>query len=495
MSKHLNNMALGATLTVLVVAFLARLLTLVGTFMLDPPEPWEVAIQAVAGAWLHGQPLYPSEAQGDFYGLLYGPLLFEIVGFTQRLVGIGSPLTAFPMALAELAALAVTFTTLRRMDVSRPAALAALGVMVVEISLVHIRGVRADAWLLLLAAIALSMLPGLERGSRWAAFGAGLCGGLCMALKISGIVYVVPALLTALLRPGLARRPILAAALGGVIVGFVPPYLPSGTGLADHLAFLLRLRPMAVVPALIAKNLRLFAAIQGAALLWSPSAHAGLSARLFAATGIAALLVLIPASLEYAGTWHLAPLLPATALYLGRTFSQAPTLDRRRLTLLPALCGLALVGIYWEATEGRDLIHLTALRAPGSVALSNFLAEHPLDSVAIGVSTSNKAWLLSLQNYQTELVTAGHPLLLTRHSWDDMATGAAADLVVRRLLADCPVRYFLMRPNEQFMQRPADSRITDRFLQLYALVDSTDQLDVWECRMSPHHPPVDRLAS
>jgi hypothetical protein len=39
-----------------------------------------------------------------------------------------------------------------------------------------------------------------------------------------------------------------------------------------------------------------------------------------------------------------------------------------------------------------------------------------------------------------------------------------------------------MRPNEQFMQLPADSRITDRFLQLYALVKSTDQIDVWECR-------------
>ncbi len=50
----LARLAVRAAVAVLAAAAIARLTALIGTFVLDPPEPWEPAIQAVAGAWLRG---------------------------------------------------------------------------------------------------------------------------------------------------------------------------------------------------------------------------------------------------------------------------------------------------------------------------------------------------------------------------------------------------------------------------------------------------------
>ncbi|WP_044562247.1 hypothetical protein, partial [Azospirillum sp. B4] len=79
-----------------------------------PLTPWNHNIAAVAAAWLRGQPLYPLPADGLYYGLLYGPLIYRVLAAMQDFVGIGTPAAALPAMVAEVASLVIIWHATRR---------------------------------------------------------------------------------------------------------------------------------------------------------------------------------------------------------------------------------------------------------------------------------------------------------------------------------------------------------------------------------------------
>jgi hypothetical protein len=216
-----GRLVLLTALSFLIIGILTRLAVLLSGLFNTAISSWDASIQAVAGAWLNGQPMYPLPSDG-FYGLVYGPLLYEIVGTAQRVAGIGSPMAGLPMTLSEVAAVGCTWIAARRIGLSRTASAAALAVMVTEFSSLRLGGVRGDQILVLLASVSLMIASSAIKRPL-----AAILIGLCMALKITGFAYVLPVLIPVLLTPGSARARVLAWSAAGAAIGLSIPYMAA----------------------------------------------------------------------------------------------------------------------------------------------------------------------------------------------------------------------------------------------------------------------------
>jgi hypothetical protein len=461
-----------------------------------------VDIQAVAGAWLNGQPLYPKPADGLFYGLLYGPLLYEILAVAERCFGIGDAVTVLPGILAELAAIVLTWRTSRRMGASRKSAWIGTGVMIALLCehCSH-NGPRADSFLVLLAALALATLPGLENGNRFAPVWLGVCCGLSGALKISGIFYCAPALLCVLIRPGKIRWTVLGTALLGGAIGFALPYLVPGAGFVEHWRFWTELHPLRLSLGGVRNNLVLAASWLLPLLAIRPGLPDSSDYRLFAGVSIALLPTLFVAAADGTGPWHFLPFFPPLAFLLARTVSGVSLGDYRQFLLLSVLAGVAVAGLNTQWIEiGRSLA-FGKERQHTRAALADFLAANPGASVAIAPSSGEPTpgGTRPMQMQHAWLVGAGQPLGFTVLAWSDMRSREHADRFIEKQLAGCRSTFWLNQPGEPFPQFGNDpemfaesSQIQKAFYSSYVRVSRTPAFDVWACRSagSSDHPSV-----
>jgi hypothetical protein len=195
-------------------------------------------------------------------------------------------------------------------------------------------------------------------------------------------------------------------------------------------------------------------------------------------------MTMIPASKAGGGPWHLAPFLPALAIYVARAFEQSMSIDRRRLALICALAAVVaiqarqqlLTAIY---SSDRDL-----RQALVRLEIDNFLAAHRRDVVALGSTWAGPRAAVDLGAFQAELPRYGQPLLFVEQSWVWAARGSSSkvEAVINQLMRPCKVRYWLNAPGKPFSAAYYDGRIAEEFLEQYRLIRSSDYLAIWECR-------------
>jgi 4-amino-4-deoxy-L-arabinose transferase-like glycosyltransferase len=446
-----------------------------------PPDVWDDSILAASGAWLHGQPLYPKPEDGLFYGLLYGPLIYEILALSQKVFGIGSPLAALPGMLAELLAIAVTWRTSRRLGVAAVPSLLSAAVMFAWLCRYYeYNGMRGDPFLLLLAACALATLPGLERRSGMAYFRLGLCAGLAVAIKFTAVVYAMPALLCVFLRPD--DRPVvmlIPVALGG-LVGLGLPYLAPGAGPSDHWALLTELHPFALHIDMLIGNVLFVAALLLPPLLYRPGLSRGLEVRLLVASSLSLMPILFVAAVDGAGVRHFLPFLPAITLVLGHAVATGSALDRRGLAFLGMLWLGLLSGVKLQEGYIRQLIAQAPQHHAIRQALQAFLAAHAQARVAIGPSQGDSTDPLVRQT--AWVVGTGQMLSFTMEAWLDMRSPEHAERFAARQLVPCAEDYWLTPPDAPFAGPLIGDRIQAAFHERYVLASQDRFFDVWACR-------------
>lgn len=447
-----------------------------------PLSLWSAPIQAIAGAWLNGQAIYPVSGNGEFYGDIYGPLLYQIVGVSQLVFGIGMPLAGLPMVLAEVGAVIVTALTIRRSGVSRKACAAAVGLMVVELGAANLEGVRADQVLVLLASLALALLPAFKQHPGRSSFWIGLCGGLAVALKFTGVVYILPAFLPMWAQAGPDRRRALLGVATGSILGAGFPYLVPGVDMAAHFAQIQGVNGLGPRLAPFGHSLLFAVEVLLPVLVWMPLRRSAAQWKELMWIVIPLALTMIPASKAGGGPWHLAPFLPALAIYGARGFEQSVSIDGRRLALVCVLVAIVALQARQQlvpAIYPRD----RELRQAGA-EIDAFLAVHGKDVVALGSTWAGPRAAVDLGAFQAEVPRYQQPLLFVEQNWVWTGRGSTAKIeaLINQLIRPCKVRYWLNAPGEPFRAAYYDSRIAREFLERYHLISSSDYLAIWECR-------------
>jgi hypothetical protein len=490
------RIAVGATvrrtaIALMVVVFSAlavsRLLTDLVVLSSMGPSRWDSDIQAIAAAWLNGQPLYPQPSAGLFHGLLYGPLLFEILAAAAWCFGSGSTLVALPAVLAEVAAIALTWRACRQAGVSKASASLAAGVML-SILCVHYpyNATRADPFLLLLAALALLHLRDLERGSHIAAISLGLCCGVSAALKFTAAADASPALICVLLAGTTDRSGLIWRALLGGGIGLALPFLLPGAGFFDYWYFLNALPPPYFDWGALRDNLVLAAAWLLPLMAYRPGLPTARDVRLLAGVVIALVPTIFVAAISGAGPWHFLPFLPPLVLLAAIVVDRTPFRNHVQLAILGLTLAAAANGFNTQVvTIGNMLRSATELEATRAM-VSEFVAANPGASVAIAPASGPDS--ASLQIQTAMLVGLGQPLVITRHGWQDMRSREHADFFIARQLDGCRYTFWLtarnpLTPSGLPVRLFNEYDETQQaFYSHYAPVGKTPAFDVWACK-------------
>lgn len=440
-----------------------------------PLDPWNQSIAVIAAAWLRGQPLYPLPADGLYYGLLYGPLIYRILAIMQDLGGIGTSWMALPGILAEITALVVTGYAIRRSGLSRPtlrvAMVALFGLLLLTYRSV---GFRTDPFLLLLAS--LSLLTSIGRPGLRQTLVLGLCAGLATALKPSGALYIGPALLMALPRhsPGAALRFIVLAGATGV-VGALLPFIGAGVTPMGYLAYLGALAPWDLHAKNLLTNFVISCIFLFPALLLPPAERRAQAAAIL---GLALCLSVasILGSVDGAFVWHLMPLLPYAALLLARAVDARPVWSVRAMGGAVAILLVMTTGALHAAREMVNIVALAPASATWRRSIQEFLVEHPGADIAISPAEDR------LNREITWLTGQGVSLMLTYNGWIDLGRPEAIRNFIDRYLTRCDGRYWLTLDAAPFQPTHNTPATVQRaFLALYHPTALGGGLQVWSC--------------
>jgi hypothetical protein len=449
-------------------------------------------------SWWHqqGHVLYPNWNDGQgIYGLLYGPLLYQITG---------EALSASPTILMSkipglfsfwIAGFAI-FWALR--PSVRLALLAVAVCLAIEAShpfVVH--WIRADPYLLLFAALAL--LSGRRLKPDAAAVAIGVLAGATINLKIHGVLYLVPYAVALLARCRNRRLLARTATIGAAstVTTIVLPFLDPNISLSGYIAYLrIALRQEIDGPLLMA-NLR-FACVlitPVMVLAWrhlrgDPQPDLPLDLAFVASVAIMCIL-----AGKQLGVHHLLPFLPCFAWLLVRAIQ----VNRRGgQGCAPedglAICFLVLFvsyipGIAMSLNDIRNAQGNMEKERPAVAELIRLYQEFP-DS-AMGVS-DNKSYRLTY--YRVVGILAGAPVGIDVPAWMDLKLGGVSDEPVERLLFGCGSPFWII-PNGGMIfsvREPLQGelvfsdRFRRRFLEGYKTVRDGVYFSVWTCLDDKH---------
>jgi hypothetical protein len=177
-------------------------------------------------AWLaiNGQPAYSDWKDGQFYGLMYGPLLYFVNG-VFLLLGPSIAVSKVPGILALLCTCYVIWLTLKWKGIANRTAFFLLSTFIVLIAPYGIFGYwnRSEPFLILIAS--LSFIAALKPRPVIAAAMVGALAGIATGFKIHGIFYLIPAALAGLGRIERTRDRLIAGGVGisaSIMVALLP---------------------------------------------------------------------------------------------------------------------------------------------------------------------------------------------------------------------------------------------------------------------------------
>ena len=385
-------------------------------------EPVEPQVSEVSWNYLQGHPLYEQGQSAQVYNLPYGPVLYLVVGWCNKLFGPSVLAGKLPGVLANVLMLAVLFFVYRR-QISPGATLLALGLaaaMFLRADGTPITG-RSDSILCLLVALGLWLVA---QRRAYAPVAFGLLVGLAMNCKVHSALYFIPVAAVAWNNGYTFKQGLVAA--GCALAIFLAPFflLPDislggyawfiasivGHGLSMiKLQQLLWCGTVVAVPA-VAGWLALRGADHGAAVTAVRA-----NAKLIGGFAAAFVLLLFPASKVGAGPHHLMPWLvaiPALAipLYqsgLGNVWGETGG-RLARVFLLSWVCAV-LASALLALGKINSLLEEHAGEGAKVVAdVQDILKTHDKDYlIFMGVGGQDDYWLTS---YRELLTFDGQPV-------------------------------------------------------------------------------------
>ncbi len=442
---------------------------------------WDAGILAVSTAWMNGQPVYPELGSGEFYGFVYGPLLFEVLGFGQKIFGLQSDLAAIPLELLAIIGVLVSYISMRRSGYGQKISRISTASLIVVIAHINYTGLRADGALMFFGALSLFLIPFFEQQKAFAGIALGAIAGGCFCLKFTGSWVCAPVGFFALLCGNSlwARGRLIRDASLGFCLTALLPYSVSGVSLVSHWQLLSNMRPFIFFPS------QFVVAAMFSALLVLPALVIGWSLRpRFIRLLISLVMALVPVvficSYE---TWigHMLPFLPAAAMLLGEALNNQ---DKRRQTrnalLMLAFIWMASTGTGREVVRSLKIVDAQAYRVAAENELSAFLGVHRGDQVAFyGNPDNNRENAISL--------LVGRPLLygsalhFIQLAWSDFSRSLNRDIINDPLLVGCRIKFWIFSPHEWFNNELFSPAFRQKFVENYHMVSQKQTFTVWGC--------------
>jgi len=406
---------------------------------------------------LHGGPTYPDWRAGDAYTLLYGPLLYWINGLAM-LGGIGA--TKLAGVGAWLAGVVVTCSAVRRMGGPATPRMLVLALAIAQLAPMQFLAYwnRAEPYLYLAGALSIFVMLSLNRRPLAAMTAIGVVAGAAAGIKISGVIYALPAALGLLARASGAGewiRLVLAGGAAGLAALAFPALLDASivANYPAHLSMLASHHTLARYAAELTVKYGLFLSFAPLFVLVLRRPILARSDHGFA-VGIALSLVAatIGGSKIGAGPHHLIPLAPSLLLLTAR-FASA---ESKRSAPLPPRNAFALAVLaccVWHIGSAAALLPqaLSTWRGDRALLLEkraeflDLLSRYP--DAEVGVSLD-----------QTYADTFFRPLQVARNgrlhlesgAWMDLRQGGAEEAPVLALIEQCTVRDWLIPQGPPF---------------------------------------------
>jgi hypothetical protein len=454
---------------------------------LDFAEP---SIPAVAWVFRQGGPLYHDPDSAARYSLVYGPMLYAIHALALDMFGPSVIASKLVGGAAALGSIGCTYVLLRSVSTGR-LALILTGVEAATLLMFRNFSFWTRPEPLLLLGVSAGLLAA-RSSSRLAAVGvAALAAGVCVNLKISGVLYVLPVLAVLQMRHGAAALAIAAA--GAAAVAALPFGLPT-VSLRNYLVWL----------DYSGRNgLRLWSLrfnVEWAAFLMLPAAAwpyledrrwLRTQAPLLASLAIAIAGVALIAAKPGAGFYHLMPFAPVVLYFSASLIARLPAEDLRSREAIALGAGFAFALVPVAAYQQYDFIRTVV---PGTAAeiradLRDTTAEFPDRTLAVGYGG---AFRVSFERVWP--VFRGNPYLIDAPAVTEyQLSGLAMPEATYEAIRTCAIDVWLIPrgaapfdvPNGYFLDAYTplfDDRFRRTFATSYELTAHTQYFDIWICR-------------
>jgi hypothetical protein len=429
----------------------------------------EPSVAAASWVVMQGQAAYPSPLGAEMRGLPYGPALFLMNGAALTLVGPGIPASKLAGAAAAMASLVVIALAARRQGSTGAVSWTALCCLAFGATAFW---VRAEPLLLLCSSLA---LLGVTLPAMPSAVAIGFALGLGINLKVSAVIYLLPAVLVFWRRHCAAK-----VALAGIIAALTAslPFVLDNISLEGYAYWIGTATGHGIRWASIPRAVE-WAAFLGVPVVGALRAGAPRASKPFALALLASLAISVPLAAKHGtGIYHFLPFVPAVAL------AGAGIREPARTTALAWLLSLTVLAI----VQVPHWLSITIALPAREVAdeLQAIDAKYAGD-VAMGYGRSYR-----VSFFRPLLVFAGNEHVLDGASLMDWHwSGRVLPEPAIDAMRACRVQAWVFpRGSAPFALQSAypiegdvfPDRLREAFLERYRLVESGTWFDTWVCR-------------
>jgi multisubunit Na+/H+ antiporter MnhF subunit len=454
----------------------------------------EPTVAAVGWLFHVGRPIYHAFDSPERYSHMYGPLAFMIPGWFLGLFGPGLSTSKIAGIAAAFAALIVMYRLARSVTTTtRALGLTAIFAVVCLIFRNLSFWIRPDSFLVLFSAVAL--LASTSRRNLTAVIGLGLATGVLWDLKITGVLYALPAFGIVVARYGLLAA-VWASSISALTAA-LPFLIFPNVSLTNYLLWVHTSANNGLGFWTLRQNIEwaLFLMLPVVpSLLASPSGKEDARVRAWMLGGLClgVILVVLAASKPGAGPYHLLPFLPsilyAAACDLDRLPASITQQRAFRRGVLAFVSCAALVAFLQLTYFFREM---TGLRGTAIAAdIRQFMDAHPSATIEMGPGSPGEALTL----FRPLLVFRNNSYFLDAPAVQEFQmSGLTLPPATIQALASCVVDYWLIpKSAEPFSSRnkyPStgfrpllSDEFRRTFANTYAHVGETTYFQVWSCR-------------
>ncbi len=451
----------------------------------DRAEP---TITAVSSVFRAGHPLYPSLDAAERYAHVYGPVLFIAQSTAMEVFGESILVSKLVGAVAVLWALSLGL----RVFALRAGFLPAIALTGAS-ALLFLDFSNATFWTrsdpLLILCVAVGLYATTLKSSPGAVILLGLVVGLSVNLKVSGPLYLLPALVLLLARTGRGSW-VAGAAVASMIA--LAPFSSPAVSWSHYLGYLRLSAASGIAATALRQNLEwaIFLCSPVVGLLYAERRSLALvGSRDWFLMSVAASLVAtcVVGAKPGGGAYHLLPLVPMIA-YATATAPQSPWMHPRMKAWALAFC---LTAIVIAVPRQTTLIRTVSARDLGPIVseLRDFYRAHSGHIIEVGYSGTSYA-----SEARPAMVFLTHSYLLDAPAVQEYRrAGLDMPQATIQAIRDCRVEYWLIPvgaapfdvPNAYWPAGPPDvfsKTFQDTFQLSYRQTATTRHFSVWECR-------------
>jgi hypothetical protein len=444
-------------------ALVAFQVVLAGDYFLYPGYIDWAEPMIAAASWIgwRGEHLYPLLDKGDVFGNWYGPVLFQITGFSLWLFG---PSIAGSKVLAIAAFTATPFVSFRMLRQNGATPSEALVLTLVQILLqagftnqAIAFGVRGDPFLLMAAELGVWAATGRPTLARAAILG--LLMGLSANLKIHGGFFILPiyAFFVSQADSTIKRVQLVAITAAAGLASLALPFAPENASLAPLCRPLRSCAAPRHIPMDISNTTSLFLAMCWSPVLWlyalfRPKLPRGSGWFAVACVPCMALVTAVGA-VEGGGPYNLLAFLPsltwalAIVLQAIRRQADAAAGNRLQLSCLGMLAAFLIgfapnLAISWNSVLRKYAD--APLQRQALAEINRQMRTHPGVTMEVGPGRYHDLRVVP--------VFRGNPLPIDSQTWADLKAGGIGEDSIRKSVETCRVGLWLMPAGEPVFQ-------------------------------------------